>query len=489
MEEFQKLKKQNSGEIMVEYIKRTVKNSTFINYLKGPDIFQNLWTNSLIFKLLNILVNFPITFIRKIYNKCVNVFSNSLFVKILDYLSKNFHYLLGLYLIINMIIPDHRWYNKYGVILTLLIFMMFLFKAIIRKDINIDLSSIDYMLVIFFLSIFLSAVTSLFPRDSLSYLIYYFITFLAIVVVVSSIKSYRELDVFVKLIVFGTFLTSIYGIYQWKVIGIEVNPSLVDLTINQGIDGRVYSTMGNSNVYGELLVLTMPFFAPIILNEKSLFKKVFWGILSLPILLILLKTGSRSAWGAFAIAMFIFIFFWNKRYTPYLILLGVVALPFLPSSIYKRIMTIFNPNDTSLKYRKQILGPAFAMLRDYWLTGVGLGSRVVNIIYQRYKSFGLTTVAHTHNLYVQLWLEAGFAAISSFIILLFRLIRNTFVSIKNKSNPNINNILIASLSGILGLCVMGFVDHVWFYNRLLFMFWINISIILTSLKLIKSKEI
>lgn len=488
MEEFQKLLKQNSGEIMVEYFKRTVKNSTFINYLKGPDIFQDLWINSLIFKLLNILVNFPIIFKRKFYNKWINVFSNSLFFKILDYLSENFHYLLGLFLIINMIIPDHRWYNKYGVILTLLIFIMFLFKAIIRKDINIDLSSIDYMLVIFFLSIFLSAITSLFPRDSLNYLIYYFITFLAIVVIVSSINSYKELDILVKLIVLGTFLTALYGIYQWKVVGIEVNPSLVDLTINQGMEGRVYSTMGNSNVYGELLVLTMPFFAPIILNEKSLFKKIFWGILSLPVLLILLKTGSRSAWGAFAIAVFIFVFFWNKRYIPYLILLGIIALPFLPSSIYRRIMTIFNPNDTSLKYRKQILGPAFAMLRDYWLTGVGLGSRVVNVIYQRYKSFGLTTVAHTHNLYVQIWLEAGITAIISFILLIFRLVRNTFVAAKDKSNPNINNILIASLSGILGLCVMGFVDHVWFYNRLLFMFWISVAIYLTSLKLLKQEH-
>lgn len=474
---------------MVEYFKRTVKNSTFINYLKGPDILQNLWVNSLIFKLLNIIVNFPIQLFRNIYIKWNNAFSNSLFIKILAYLSGKFHYLLGLLLIINMIIPDHKWYNKYGVILTLLIFIMFLFKTIIRKDINIDLSSIDYVLIIFFLATFISGITSLFSRESLNYLIYYFITFLTVIVIVSSINSYKELDVFVKLIVIGTFLTALYGVYQWKIVGIEVNPSLTDLTINQGMGGRVYSTMGNPNVYGELLVLTLPFFCPIVLNEKSFFKKIFWIIISLPILLILIKTGSRSAWGAFAIAIFIFVFLWNKRYTPYLILLGVLALPFLPSSIYKRIMTIFNPNDTSVEYRRRILGPAFAMLRDYWLTGVGLGSRVVNIIYQRYKSFGLTTVAHTHNLYIQLWLEAGLAAILSFIILIFRLIRNTFVSIKNKNNPNLNNILIASLSGILGLCVMGFADYIWFYNRLLYMFWINISIILTSLKLIKLKEI
>ncbi|MBC8586929.1 O-antigen ligase family protein [Tissierellaceae bacterium BX21] len=473
---------------MVEHFKQMINNSKFISYLKGPDIFQNLWVNSFVFRILNTIVNLPIKFLRKIYYKWNNIFSSSFFLRILDYLCENFHHILGLFLIINMIIPDHRWYNKYGVILTLLIFIMFLFKATIKKDINIDLSQIDYMAVIFFLTIFISAISSLFPKDSLNYLIYYFITFLSVIIIVCSINSYEELDALVKFMMLGVFLTAIYGIYQWKVVGIEVNPSLTDLTINQGVGGRVYSTMGNPNVYGELLVLTLPFFGSIILNENSFFKKIFWIILSLPILLVLLKTSSRSAWIAFAIAVFIFIFLWNKKYTPYLILLGVVALPFLPSSIYKRILTVFNPNDTSLKYRKQILGPAFAMLRDYWLTGVGLGSRIVNIIYQRYKSFGLTTVAHTHNLYVQLWLEAGICAIVSFMLTIFRLIRNTFVAIKEKNNPSINNILIASLSGILGLCVMGFADHIWFYNRLLFMFWINISIILASLKLSKMEN-
>ena len=261
---------------MVEHFKQMINNSKFISYLKGPDIFQNLWVNSFVFRILNTIVNLPIKFLRKIYYKWNNIFSSSFFLRILDYLCENFHHILGLFLIINMIIPDHRWYNKYGVILTLLIFIMFLFKATIKKDINIDLSQIDYMAVIFFLTIFISAISSLFPKDSLNYLIYYFITFLSVIIIVCSINSYEELDALVKFMMLGVFLTAIYGIYQWKVVGIEVNPSLTDLTINQGVGGRVYSTMGNPNVYGELLVLTLPFFGSIILNENSFFKKIFW---------------------------------------------------------------------------------------------------------------------------------------------------------------------------------------------------------------------
>jgi hypothetical protein len=35
---------------------------------------------------------------------------------------------------------------------------------------------------------------------------------------------------------------------------------------------------------------------------------------------------------------------------------------------------------------------------------------------------------------------------------------------------------------------MGMADHIWFYNRILFMFWINIAIVLASLKLIRNQN-
>ena len=305
------------------------------------------------------------------------------------------------------------------------------------------------------------------------------------ILVVSSVNSLDDLNILIKLIAFGIFLTAVYGIYQWKVVGIAVNPAQTDLIISQDLGARLFSTMGNPNVYGELLVLTIPFFGAIILNEKKLIKKAFWIILLLPIILVLFKTGSRSAWGALAIAMFIFVFLWNKKFIPLFILLGVIALPFVPSSIYKRALSVFNPNDTSKLYRQKIMKSALSMLKDYWVTGVGLGTNVAGTVFQRYKSFGLTRVAHTHNLFIQMWLEAGIFAILTFIMLIFRMARNTFIAVREKKNPAAVHILIASLSAVLGLLVMGFADHVWFYNRILFVFWIDISIGLSALKLLK----
>jgi O-antigen ligase len=297
------------------------------------------------------------------------------------------------------------------------------------------------------------------------------------------VDSEKKLYDLTKFIVLSSVLTSIYGLYQWLIVGIAVNPSLTDLTINQNLGARIFSSFGNPNVYGEFLVLSIPFFLPLIFKANNMMQKVILTISSLPVLLMLFKTGSRSAWIAFAVCIFIFVFLWNKKYIPALIILGLVAIPFLPSSIYNRLMTIFNPNDSSLQYRQMIMGPALVMLRDYWITGVGLGSKAVGLIYQRYKGFGLTTVAHTHNLYIQLWLEAGILAILSFIMFMFRLAKNSYLKVNKFSNSKQSLIISAALASTLGILVMGFADYVWFYNRIFLMFWINISIVLSALNL------
>jgi len=469
-------------------IKLYCSHSKICTYLSKSNYLDRLWASSLICNYLTGFINMPGNYLRKVYLKNEVIFSHSYIFKFVKYLLAKFEFIIGFALTIIMIIPDHRWYNAYGVLITILLALLFFMKTIVEPSTTIDTRNLDFTFILFFASIIMAATTSLFPKDSLNYLIQYMTAFIAVIIIVSSMKNVDNLNTVIEFAVVAVFLTSLYGIWQWKVVGIEVNPSLTDVTLNQGMTGRVYSTMGNPNVYGELLVLIMPFFGTVIFNAKNLMKKIIYAFLSIPVLVILLKTGSRSAWVAFAFAVFVFVFFKNKKLLPLLIIAGILAVPFLPSSIYKRILTLFNPNDTSLKYRKQILEPAMPMLRDYWFGGVGLGNKVFNIIYKRYKPFTLKTVAHTHNLYIQIWLEAGIAAIISIVWFIFRILRKSVISIMNKKDTNINNILIAAISGLSGILIMGFADHIWFYNRILFLFWVVIAIIISSIKLLNMEN-
>lgn len=468
---------------MKDTLIRQLQNSRFINYLT-TDTSKNVnWANSISLNILIYIISLPSILIHLVYSKLSNVFDNSYFIKFFKFIGSNLHYVIGVSIIFIFTIPDHLWSNLYAVILIALITTLFYFKKGLSENPKLELEKLDYSLIIFFLTLFIAGIGSVFPRESFNQLVFYIATFVFIAVIILEVNSEKKLFDLAKFIAVTAILTSIYGLYQWRIVGIEVNPSLTDLTINQNLGARVFSSFGNPNVYGEFLVLSIPFFFPLFLKTKNVVYKILIVLSSLPVLLMLFKTGSRSAWVAFAVCIFIFVFLWNKKYIPILIVLGLAAIPFLPSSIYNRLMTIFNPNDTSLKYRQMIMGPALVMLRDYWITGVGLGSKTVSLIYQRYKSFGLTTVAHTHNLFIQLWLEAGILSILSFIMFMFRLAKNSYIKINKFKNSKQSLIISASLASTLGILVMGLADYVWFYNRIFLMFWINISMVLCALNL------
>lgn len=472
---------------MKGFVKNTIESSLILSYFRGPDKSQQSWAESSVLRIIHLIVNFPGKLLKSAYNKWENVFEHSLAFRLLKYLTDNMHLIIGLILIVIMAVPYHIWRNEYGAMLAAGLTALFFIRLMTNRESAVETPAIDYSILLFFVSLAVAASTSLFPRESLKYLVHYIIAFVFIMVIVSTIDSADKLALLIKFIAIGTFITALYGIYQWKVVGVAVDPSTTDLTLNPDLGGRVSSTMGNPNVYGEMLVLTIPFFGAIILNEKSWLKKAAWLAMLAPVILILFKTGSRGAWVALAGAVVVFVFFWDIKFIPVMIILGFIALQFLPAPIYNRILTIFS-GDKSTDYRGKILTSAIPMLKDYWLTGVGLGPGVVSAIFERYKIFGLTKAAHTHILYLQLWLEAGIAAILTFLLLIFRMVRNAFEAMVKKKDPAANNILFASLAGIAGLLAMGFADHVWFFTRIMFLFWINIAIILAAVRITGKNE-
>lgn len=474
--------------IMKDFIKNTIAGSLVLSYFRGPDKSQQSWSDSLILRILHFIVNFPGKLLKAIYNKWETVFEDSLAIKLLRYITDNIHIVTGLVLIIFMMIPYRIWQNEYGVMLTAGLSAVFFLRLMITKKSMIETSSIDYSIVLFFISIATAAVTSLFPKDSLRYFVNYIVALVFMVIIVSTADSQKKLNILIKIIAAGTFLTALYGFYQWKVTGIAVDPSTTDLALNPDLGGRVYSTMGNANVYGEMLVLTIPFFIAIIFNEKSLLKKAAWLIALMPVIVMLFKTGSRSSWIALVAAALVFVFFWNIKFIPVILIAGLVAIPFLPSWIMNRIMTIFNGKDTSIEYRGRILASSINMLKDYWSTGVGLGPGIVSTIFQRYKTFGLTKVAHSHILFLQIWLEAGLTALLSFLLIILRMVRNAFEAMIKKKSPEAGRIMFAALAGVAGLLVMGLADHVFFFTRIMFLFWINISVILAAVKIADQKK-
>ena len=470
------------------WFKRCASGSSIWSFIKRNDFFSRTWKYSGFFRLTDAVLNVPSKFLSRGYYRFEDKISSSSIVKLLKAVAHRFEVLIALFLAVAIVVPHERWNNIYSTAIVFLLAVLYFMKTVVNKYANFNFKAVDFVLFIFILTTILATATSIFPRDSVKFLLFYLTCFLLVLIIVSSVKTTRALGLLVEIMLVGVVLSGLYGIWQAKVVGIPVDPALTDVSLNEGMPGRLFSTMGNPNNYAEILILTLPFFAAVIFNAKTALKKIVFAVLGVPVLVALVLTLSRSAWIAFAISVFVIIFFKNKKLIPLILVLGVACIPILPDMVYRRIATIWNPNDTSASYRIQIYQTVWPMFKDFWTTGVGLGTDVFMRICQGYYLFTTKTPPHTHNLFLQVWIETGLAGFLSFVWFIIRTVKKCMINISSKVDESVNNILIAGIAALAGILVMGLAEYVWFYPRVMLLFWMDIGIILAGLSILAERR-
>ena len=454
------------------------------DFIRKESLVTRAWEHSGTFRLTSWLLNFPSRILGVFYTKCREAFAESITVKFLTAVVDSLHILLGVFLALMVLIPHARWHNIYSVLAIVLLAVLYFLGTIIGRKTGFNLRAIDAVLFIFVICVILAEITSVLPGGSISTFIFYMTCFLLVLLMASLLTTRESLASVIELFLIGISASAVYGIWQAVVVGIPADPSLTDVALNEGLPGRLYSTMGNPNNYAEILVLTIPFFFAVIFNADSYVKKSAYFILALPSVAALLLTYSRSGWIAFAVSLFVYVFLKNRKMIPFVLLFGVLCIPLLPDTVYRRLMTIWNPQDSSAKYRVMILETIKPMFRDFWATGIGLGPAPFMRIYGRYYQFTKTTAPHSHNLFLQIWLETGIAGILSFVWFTGRLLKSGIKSIFNKSDLHVSNILMAAAASLCGVLVMGLAEHIWFYPRVMLVFWADVGIMLAGLGII-----
>lgn len=470
--------------IISSYIKTLFSNSVIWRFIIRKDYFSKVMANGLIIRSIEALINAPANFFHNIFEKFEGQLSNSKVFALIKVILGKYEVIIAGFLAIALLLPHSRWDNMYSTIIVMGLALLYFLKIVLFKNERFSLSGLDFAFILFVLTVIMSTITSIYPKDSLRTFAFYITCFVFVILFVNSINSKKQLEIIIDIILVCISLSGIYGIYQAKVLGIQPDASLTDLSTNLGLPGRVFSTMGNPNNYGEILVLTLPFFFAAFLNAKTKLKKLIYLCLLVPPLAGFALTSSRSSFLGFAFAIFVFLFFKNFKLIPFAALLGVLSIPFLPGWLYNRILTIFNPtNDSSFNYRGLIFKSILPMIKEFWFTGLGLGSIPFMKVVPQHYLYVDATPAHSHDLYLQIMLEGGIVAILTFLWFIIRIIKKSMLIIYNSKDTYINHILMSGLAALAGILLVGLVEYIWFYPRVMLFFWVNIGIILASLKL------
>ncbi len=289
-------------------------------------------------------------------------------------------------------------------------------------------------------------------------------------VVYSAVTRRKQLDVLINLVLAAALVVSVFGILQYIFRWGYQSAAWVDSDMFSTISFRAASTLDNPNMLGQYLILVIPLGGAKLLSSRDMKSRVGWLCACGIMCVCMILTMSRGAWLGLLFAGAAFFLFLNPR----LILLApfvLLALFFLlPETVTARFTSIGNLKDASTSYRVYIWMGTLAMLKDYWLCGIGPGDAAFNLVYPAY-SLNAIIAPHSHNLFLQIVCDAGITALLIFLMLLFVYYRMMCTAISREKNRESRLLQIAFLSGVTGFLVQAMTDYSFYNYRLMFFFW------------------
>ena len=305
---------------------------------------------------------------------------------------------------------------------------------------------------------------------SIAFILFYFVW-------INTVKTKKQFTFYILVFVLAGALSAVYGIYQYF-FGDIYSQAWLDEDMFEEIKMRVYSTFTNPNVFGEYLLLVIPFSTMLVLDAKDWLKRIFWIGISGILILALILTFSRGCWLGLIFSFFVMAILFDKRLIWFGVL-GLIAAPFLlPQSILQRFLSIGNMKDTSTSYRVYIWLGTIAMLKDYFLCGIGLGTTTFNTIYPLY-AYSEVVAPHSHSLYLQLFVEYGLTGFIVFTGIIYNFFKETIIHYTKKKDF----MTIASIAAMAGFLLQSATDYTWYNYRVLLIFWIVIAIGISTTKL------
>ena len=448
-------------------------------------VLTSAWRDSRLCRGLNLLVNLPAALLHWLYRSLRPVWDDSFAAQLVFGLGEQVPAATGWVMLAIMIIPYGQWSNTYSLIGFVLLFLLSIAGGMRRRSLRLDTGPVGAWFLLYFAAVCLSWPLSMFPALSARYLPYHITCALCVLTVVSTVEEEKQL---VRLAGFGCLgmgAASVEGILQ-RLGGLEMDRSYVDLSLNADLPSRIFSAYENPNAFAEVLVFLIPVAVGLLLGARSL----WWKLVGLGTAglggLALIMTYSRGSWVGLAVAGVVFVFLWNRKLLPMFIALALLCVPFLPDHVLNRLLTIFNSGDTSTSSRVPLWEAAIGVLQRSPVTGAGLGGDAGRAAVRELGTFHGSRGAftHSHNVYLQLWLEHGLLGVAAFLAGCCNAVkRGAKASALSACPPQARLVIIGAAAAVCGSLVSGMADYLFTYPRVMLIFWFTVSLLLAGVRM------
>lgn len=462
---------------------RQVETSCLLRPLCREGVVARGWPDSCLCRLLNFIADLPARLLRWIYGLLRPTLEDSFFARLAFSIGDSTAAALSWLILFLWVIPYDYWNNAYSLIVFVFLLVLFHAGAMHRHSWRLDMRHIGFYPLVVFGAMILAVVFSHVRVLSGRFIVYHISAALCVLVTVSAVQHIRDLERIVAGAGGCVLVSSAYGVIQ-RIQGVEVNASYVDLKLNEGMPGRVFSFYENPNTFAEVLLLLLPLVLALALSAKRIRWRLVWGAVFVVGSAAMAMTYSRASWVGFACALVVMVFLWRPRLLPLFLLLCCLAVPLLPDTVWNRILTIGNTSDSSTASRFPLYEAALRVIQRSPVSGAGLGTAAVQSYIKRYSLYkGIAPFVHAHNFYLEVWIEAGLLGVVSFVAAMLWNIKRAAHTVRHCPDSAARTITCGAAAALCGSMVCGLADYLWNYPRVMCIFWFVFAVALSGVKL------
>lgn len=366
---------------------------------------------------------------------------------------KSLIHILGIYLLLMIVLPKSL-NNIAGIIpvrllLGFLYVLIFVVYKIKTKDTKISNKKYLILAIIFLLSLIPSVVKSASIVTSLYSVLKYGLALTIFISILNLNITKDDLKILFKYLVGGLIIVIIYGIIQYI---FKIDLTTIGAYNYPGSIGRISATFFNTIYFSIFLNMMICLFTYLISKCQNKKNKIISIILLVCSYICMLLTFTRSAVLIFSgclIITMIFnhkIFFTKTVLITYLLMIGLsFAIPGVPTLYYRTfgditgLVATNETDDPSLDHRMEFSKIGIKLGKDYFPTGIGLGSfeeyvnsKEYEVRYPQYIEYK----THPHSSVILLFTEASIWPLLSLaamiIVLAIDLLKIWFKNPKNE---------------------------------------------------------
>jgi O-antigen ligase len=142
---------------------------------------------------------------------------------------------------------------------------------------------------------------------------------------------------------------------------------------------------------------------------------------------------TRSAWIGWIAGLAVYLLVRRPRWLLALVPIVLIAITLSPMSIFGRLVSTFDPSQSSNLDRIRMAQAGVEMIRDHPLLGMGPGNVKPNYPIYRLPDAPRFSVPHLHSNPVQIWAERGIVALFAYFLLVVLVIRECVAAVRSGS--------------------------------------------------------